>query len=61
VVEQIQMYCHVIDCDYRRGLDWYFDLLDPYRSVNTTKVLSLIHTLYNSLSQTAVYSLVAAR
>jgi hypothetical protein len=36
--------------DYRRGLDWWLDLVTTYRSkLQLTIALSLIHTLYNSL------------
>jgi hypothetical protein len=25
-------YCHVYECDYRWGLDWWMDLLATYKS-----------------------------
>jgi hypothetical protein len=27
---EVNKYCHVFVCDYRRGLDWWMDLLNAY-------------------------------
>jgi hypothetical protein len=37
-------YCHVYECDYRRGLDWWPDLLHPLIQRVTTLYKSLLHT-----------------
>jgi hypothetical protein len=41
-------YCHVWECDYRRGLDWWLYLLTTYRQLVTTSncnSLTGLHTL----------------
>jgi hypothetical protein len=46
------MYCHVYVCDYRRGMDWWIDLLTNYAhdpEPQAITVLSPIFTFYKSL------------
>jgi hypothetical protein len=36
VVYGMDLYCHVMKCDYMRGSDWLLDLLDSYISMTTS-------------------------
>jgi hypothetical protein len=52
--------CHVSGCDYRRGLDWWMDLLTTYTydsELQAITALSLIYRLYKSLKHTQSLSL----
>jgi hypothetical protein len=45
--------CHVYECDYRRGLAWWMDLLTTYIWLGTTNNYSATANLYNSRITTA--------
>jgi hypothetical protein len=53
--ENLWTYCHVYVCDYRRGLDWWMDLLTTYThdsELQAITTLSLLYTLYKSIHHT---------
>jgi hypothetical protein len=50
----IRHYSHVTECDYRRVLDWWADLLDTLIQGVTTLYISLLHTQSHLISRYSV-------
>jgi hypothetical protein len=44
------LYCNVTECDYRRVLGWWSDLLDSLIQRVTTLYTSLLHTLVSTVT-----------
>jgi hypothetical protein len=44
----LSVYCHGYVCDYRRGFDWWMDLLTTYTRLGTTNNYSITANLHNS-------------
>jgi hypothetical protein len=46
------MYCHVYECDYRQGMDWWINLLTTYTHDSELQAITaplLISTIHKSL------------
>jgi hypothetical protein len=56
-------YCHMFECDYRKGLDWRLDLLTSLTHDSWLHLIiapSLISTLYKALQHTLSFSVCCA-